>query len=381
VVVVTSFASRAYGRSERIKNRLLFRRETHPLGYKIIRCFSFVSRHSRILSRFCENISFGLTSGVYVLFARRPNLIYSNTWPILATGILFLVSALRKIRVVASVQDVYPESMISQKKIGADKILVRIMRWIDGKIARSSYILIVISDAFKKIYVETRQVVPEKIRVIPNWVAAESVIPDSIAGAQLRNSFGISIRDFMMVYGGNIGEAAGVETLIRALHHLGDFEKVHLLIAGEGSSLEHCKELANSFGCKRITFISPWHETDKSAVLSAADLLMLPTKGKQSRYSMPSKMITYLLAARPIIALAFEDTDTAKEIKESNCGWIVNPDDPLALAEKIACLMNMDPPELKAYGKRGRNYALGRFVRDVCAPKVADILEQAEGSR
>ena len=59
-------------------------------GIEIVRCFSILSPESRIASRFMENMSFGLTSAWQVLTTRKPDVIYANTWPIFATGILVL---------------------------------------------------------------------------------------------------------------------------------------------------------------------------------------------------------------------------------------------------------------------------------------------------
>jgi len=64
-----------------------------------------------------ENISFGMTSSIYLLFSKKPNVIYANTWPVFAMGLLVLIAKVRGIRVVQSVQDIYPESLISQGRI------------------------------------------------------------------------------------------------------------------------------------------------------------------------------------------------------------------------------------------------------------------------
>ena len=54
----------------------------------------------------------------------------------------------------------------------------------------------------------------------------------------------------------------------------------------------------------RIRFYSPWPAAETSPALSAADILILPTQGRQSSASIPSKLIAYMLASRPVLALA-----------------------------------------------------------------------------
>ena len=57
--------------------------------------------------------------------------------------------------------------------------------------------------------------------------------------------------------------------------------------------------------------------------------MILPTRGQQSLASVPSKLIAYMLAARPVIALALPHSDLAQVIEESHCGWVVPPDQPV----------------------------------------------------
>ena len=117
VTVITAFPSRPAGKLYPGYRQTLNRQERSAAGYNIVRCFSTVSAESRMLSRFAENLSFGLTSGWQVLWQKRPDVIYANTWPIFAAGILALIARWRHVPLVISVQDVYPESLIAQGRL------------------------------------------------------------------------------------------------------------------------------------------------------------------------------------------------------------------------------------------------------------------------
>ena len=99
VTVITAFPSRPAGKLFPGYSRRLFQR-TQESGFTLIRCFTFLSSKSSMVSRFLENISFGLTSGLSVLTAQKADVIYANTWPIFASGILSAVSRLRHIPMV-----------------------------------------------------------------------------------------------------------------------------------------------------------------------------------------------------------------------------------------------------------------------------------------
>ena len=74
-------------------------------------------------------------------------------------------------------------------------------------------------------------------------------------------------------------------------------------------------------------------------ILGAADVLILPTRVRQSLVSVPSKLMSYMLAARPVIALALPQSDLAEVVERSGCGWIVEPDQPERLAALVSEVM------------------------------------------
>ena len=96
VTVITAFPSRPAGELYPGFTRRLFARKQMQEGFELVRCFSSLSPKSRLVSRFMENLSFGLTSSMVAMFALRPDVIYANSWPIFATGLLFIVAKARQ---------------------------------------------------------------------------------------------------------------------------------------------------------------------------------------------------------------------------------------------------------------------------------------------
>jgi len=376
VTVVTTFPNRPSGKLFNGVSRRLASWEKTLSGIKIVRCFSILSPESNMFSRLLENLSFGLTGGWQLLMAKRPQVIYANTWPIIATGIVFAVAKIRGIPLVVSVQDIYPEALIIQRRIGSDNMLARIMCWVDGVIARHSTHLIVISKGFAEIYLNKRKVPSEQLSIVPNWIDTNS-IDINASRDQFRLKKNIDPKEFLLVYGGNVGVAAGMESVIESMRYLSDKDNVRLLVAGEGSELPNCKTLAKNSCGDRIVFHSPWLLEETSEVLRSADALLLPTQGTQSLVSVPSKLLSYMLAARPVIASALPESDMADLVNRSQCGWVVEPDRPDLLAAKIREISLLESSELKLRGNMGRDYVLQHFTKEVCLPKVIQILEHA----
>lgn len=376
VTVVTTFPNRPSGKLFEGYARWPPIQRRSVRGYRIIRCFSVFSRRSGMLSRFVENISFGLSGGWAALTLRRPDVIYSNTWPIFSTGILSLVARVRRIPLVLSVQDLYPESLISQKRIKKNSLPARFLRYLDVRIVRAGRSVIAISRRLGEACLE-RGAAGEKLHIIPDWVENDQEAGDETKGRELRKRMGLGEDEFLCVYGGNISAAAGLEPVLEAFAGMTNAARARFLVAGEGVRLAHCRELASRHGDRRILFYCPWPKADTFAVLGAADVLILPTRGDQSLVSVPSKLISYMLSGRPIIAMAHPDSDLAEILAASQCGWRLEPDAPGRFVEALGEAIALSPAERRRIGGRGRAYALATLTKESNLPRVIRILDEA----
>jgi colanic acid biosynthesis glycosyl transferase WcaI len=373
VTVLAPFPNRPDGRLFKGYRRSLYHRES--MGFSVIRCFSFLSRKSTMCSRLLENLGFAITCSVRVLFLPRPDVLYMNTWVIVCSGMVSAAAWLRRIPVAMSIQDVYPESLSQQQRIRPQSFLFRILRALDRRIAHSAKALIVISDQFRETYRLDRGVPGERIHVLQNWGETGSVAVDARGAYALRQKYGILDQTTLAVYAGNIGAAAGVETAIKAFEYLWNDDSICMLIAGVGSSLRACQQMVEEKALQdRIFFYTPWPKKDTGMVLGAADVLLLPTQGEQSLVSVPSKLISYMLSGRPVLAMVLSNSDTARLITQAKAGWVIPPDDPVGTAAALKVIAATDAEDVRAAGARGLDYALCNLTREANLPRMIQLL-------
>ena len=92
---------------------------------------------------------------------------------------------------------------------------------------------------------------------------------------------------------------------------------------------------------------------------------------------VPSKLLTYMAAGRPVLAAVNSTSQGAEILREADGGLLVMPDDPLALAAGVQALAAASPETLRAMGLRNRQYAETHFdQRAVVAQHEAFILEK-----
>jgi glycosyltransferase involved in cell wall biosynthesis len=302
--------------------------------------------------------------------------VYGNTWPIFAQWLLMLVCKLRGMPLVLSVQDLYPESLLAQKRgIRRSSWAYSLLHSLDTQTARNCAALIVISEKFKQVYMNDRGIPADKIAVVPNWIDDSQVVATSQT-EDIRKKHDVPADAFLVIYGGNIGTAAGLENLIVAFQHLLAQNNIYLLLAGAGSSLPECLDLIREHKLERVKIHSPWNSSDTYPLLSAADLCILPTQVEQSLVSVPSKLLSYMLAGRCILAMAAPESETARILLDSRAGWVISTNDSASLAGQIIQISSLSADERDRPGKAGRSFVSEYFSLNKNLPKVVELLVQ-----
>ena len=87
----------------------------------------------------------------------------------------------------------------------------------------------------------------------------------------------------------------------------------------------------------------------------------------------PNKLFDSLSAGKPIIVNSAGWTKTM--VEEGDCGFFVDPDNPTALADKIAEVKN-NKELLERWGKNARKLSIEKYDKDQLTAQVADVIEK-----
>lgn len=350
------------------------------LPFLVKRLFAISSGKSGFLSRFVENISYGVSVLLFLLKQREVDIVYANVWPVFSLGLLVVACKIKGITVVASVQDLYPESLAAQKRLSDSGVIYRALFFLDSFVARHCDRIIVISDGFKMSYTQGRGISEDKVTVIRNWVKSNqvTVMDKALARTQLaaQTSIVLAEDDVVCVYGGNMGVASGLDELMSYVESVDS--KIIFLLAGDGSLVPGLREMVQEKSLEsRIKFLVPWPSELTSIAFGCADLLLLPIAAGQEFASVPSKLITYLLSARPILLLTNSRSESAIELQKSGAGFCVEERSGEAISSCLGSFISMSPEERLAMGRSGRVYAENFYSSDLALAKINTIFEGA----
>ena len=111
-------------------------------------------------------------------------------------------------------------------------------------------------------------------------------------------------------------------------------------------------------------------------VLASADVLVTVLEPDAGRYSVPSKVLNYLCAARPVLGIMPAENDAADTLLTSGAGVVVSPHD---RGEAVTRLLDLlAAPEQRAeMGAAGRRYAEETFDIASIAARFESVLREA----
>jgi colanic acid biosynthesis glycosyl transferase WcaI len=375
VTVIAPFPNRPGGRLYNGFSRRLRTTGGDGGGYKLVRCANwFVGERRRSVNRLLENLTFGLSATWAAWRELRPDVILIETWPLLSVQLPALLSRLLRIPWLYYVKDVYPEAAEKTGLIRADGVMARLCRFWDRCLCLSSGKVIVISESMRDLMVRSRDLSNERFTVIPDWIDPADFLPQPIDNAWRREQQ-IPRETFVAMFGGTLGQVSGVEVLVEVARLLRDRPNLLILCIGEGVRKQQMIDLGRSLGLENIRFL-PFQPRERLAeVQGAANATILTMRPEYSDASVPSKLISYFAAGRPVICAASRDTSVARIVSEAGSGIVTEPGDPGALARAIVELA-ADSTCAEGMGSAARKYFEQHFTLDRAYGQFSALLKE-----
>lgn len=338
-----------FGPKYKIKKLLKFRSEFNFNAYYLP---SFVFSKQHILGRFFESLSFGYFSFLFIIKSKiKYDVVYMNTWPIFAQLGVSLACLIKNIPYVIHVMDIYPESFGLKLPRRLRKCFIFFLLPIDSFVLRKSKKIVAISIGMKEYLSMSRKISFDKIAIVYTFQNQDidSVISQNIVNPKC-----------VFMFLGNIGPVAGVQFLIEAFSEI----RAKLIIAGSGSHKDLSINYSKQFPNLDIEFLKV-PNGHVAEIQSMADVLLLPISNGSGTTSIPSKLSSYMFSQKPIIVAADINTETALNVLEAKCGWVVDYGDVRSFRSLVNQILAMDKKQLNAMGLSGYYFAKDKFSKNI----------------
>ena len=340
-------------------------------GVEVLRVRSTTFERSRLGLRalnYLTYLALGLLRG---LFSPRPDLVLCMTDPPLVGDVALLVARRFRVPLLVISEDVFPEIAIRLRRI-ENPVLVGILRRLIHLYLRRAECIVAIGTTMQ-LRLEEKGVAAERIRVIPNWIDTERVTPRPRDNewAQAKQLVG----KFVVMHSGNVGHAQNLDSLVRATTFLRDLDDLVVVVIGFGARYNEIVGLAHLLEADKIRFLPYQPRKALPLSLSTADIHYVGLVGGLSGYVVPSRLYGIMATARPVIAAADPESETAQIVASAGCGVVVPPARPELVAAAIRGAHD-GRFDLAEMGRRGREYATSEADRQVALTRYGDVLRE-----
>jgi len=369
VEVVTGFPNHPSGKVQApyVKQRILREKIAQV---NITRLWLFTSEKRSFLSRALNFLSFVISSFFYLRTCKKPNLVFAVLQPLPLGATLTMLAKLRGFKLIFNVQDLHPDVLVDLGLIKS-KPVIKTLKWIERTAYKQADGLAVICPGFKD-HVENNGS-KGAVAVIPNWIDIDEIKPQPEKGQIIRQMANIPADVPVVLYAGTIGHVSGAEVVVQAAQLAAENSNIHWLFVGEGPLLPTLQSMAHGFSNIHFLPFQPREllpEVQNCATISMVSLL--PNKGI---FSVPSKVLGYMAAGKPVVASVDLHSETGRLIQQAKSGVVVQPADPKALLKAVEDLIE-SPPVLSRAGELGRLYLEQHYSRSQVCSQYASFFEQ-----
>lgn len=163
----------------------------------------------------------------------------------------------------------------------------------------------------------------------------------------------------VVLFIGTIDPPRGLLDLVDAMGLLPETLEARLAIGGKFETPGMEQEARNKAGWKRTEYCGWQNRQGLLDLLGRARIGVLPFRSAANlNNAQPIKLFEYMLAGIPV--LASDLPRQAEIVRDAQCGIVVKPNQPQALADAIRWLLE-HPAEAQAMGTRGREAVLRNY--------------------
>lgn len=272
-------------------------------------------------------------------------------------------------RVTALMWDIYPEAFEQLRGIKKTSALSRYVRRINRKGLQECDQVITISEQMR-VVLEQYEPFSTPIAVIPTWVDTNAVVP--VERSQSAFAAEHEVGDALVVmYAGNVGEVHDLSALPQAARLLKGRKDIRVFVIGSGSGYEGLRQA--SFGSD-VEFLPTMGGEEFLDAIATADISLVALSPKAHGISMPSKCYYAMSAGSAVCGLCSESSDLAATIKKHDCGFVVDPNEGSALAERLIGIAT-DRGDLEPWKLNSRKAAVAHYDSDRICGELIRIVQ------
>jgi colanic acid biosynthesis glycosyl transferase WcaI len=262
---------------------------------------------------------------------------------------------------ISWIQDFYSiavERLVRQKYPILAPLIVPIYRGWDRKAFGLSDHIVSITDDFVPI-LKNLGCSETPCTVIPNWAPLDEIRPMPKEGAKWAKKQHLDDK-FIFLYTGTLAMKHNPGLIASLAAQFKGDDEVRIIVTSEGPGRRWLEESKQKQDLENLLLFDFQPFREYSEVLASASVLVAILEPDAGVFSVPSKVLSYLCAERPLLLSIPSENLAAKTVVHCEAGLTAEPDDERGFVE-AAVQLRHDAEARKMMGKKARAYAEEHF--------------------
>jgi glycosyltransferase involved in cell wall biosynthesis len=313
-----------------------------------------------------------------VAAAFRPDVILACNVPLVAKSVAAAWCRREGVPWIFWLQDLHSVAMTAEAERRAGRLGRRVgsgFEALERRLLREADGVVSITDDFRPMLADWG-VDGGATSVIENWAPLDD-LPVRRRDNAWRVRQGLGDR-FVYLYTGTLGLKHRPELLYRLAEDR--IDDADVVVISEGMGEKRLREMLRERHLPNLRLLPFQPMEQYPEILGAADVLVALLEPTAGTFSVPSKVLSYLCAGRPILAAIPSENLAARTIERAGAGVVVPSTDEEAFLAGAKRLRG-DESLRSTSGGRARAYAESTFDTDMITDRFQDVIERAVGRR
>ncbi len=311
---------------------------------------------NKFIDRFFKDLEYGKEVSRYISEI-KPDVVISGNCPTLAQEYIIKSCQKNNSKCIIWVQDFYSHAvkLLLKKKLSFFSFPISFLfEYLEKKQLQKANKLIIISNDWEQKLLSWN-INNEKIKYIPNWGDIKNIeYLEKKPNSFLNENF-LDKDKFRIIYTGTLAlkHNPQIITDIAAKN-----KNIEVVVIGAGTGFQKLDKMKYIPSNIKLLPLQPFEKMNH--ILNSADALLAILNEEASKFSVPSKILNYLCAGKPIILSAPKDNLSTKIINESKSGKSFEPNDLDGINNFLKILLS-DKDLKNKYSLNAREYAVKNF--------------------
>ncbi|MBR5236029.1 MAG: glycosyltransferase family 4 protein [Clostridia bacterium] len=269
------------------------------------------------------------------------DLVLYSTPPITFAGVINYVKKRDNAKSYLLLKDIFPQNAVDLGMFSKKSPIYWFFRQKEKQLYRLSDSIGCMSQAnVDYVLKHNPKVEPCKVHVNPNSVEAIMMDINPAERKTIREKYGIPENKKVFIYGGNLGKPQGIPFLIECLKAAKSQSDAFFVVSGTGTEYPKLKTFNETEKPENVLLINGLPREEYETLVSACDVGLIFLDHRFTIPNFPSRLLSYMQDAMPVLACTDPNTDVGKVIEDGGFGWWCESNDASTfseMVEKVCC--------------------------------------------